>query len=68
MVTSLKNCPLVSRLTMWLDKVICFLSNMADAGSVDLDSMPPVETVVAPLPVQADEVLRSEPCCPQVEY
>ncbi len=44
------------------------LSSMADAGSVGLDSMPPVETVVASLAVQADEALRSEPRCPQPEY
>ncbi len=50
------------------DKVTCMLASMADAGSVGLDSMPPVETVVASLAVQADEALCSEPCCPQSEH
>ncbi len=57
-----------STLTMRPDKVTCMLASMADAGSVGLDSMPPVETVVASLAVQADEALRSEPCCPQPEH
>ncbi len=57
-----------SALTMRPDKVKRMLSSMADAGSVGLDSMPPVETVVASLAVQADEVLRSEPRCTQPEY
>ncbi len=57
-----------SALTMRPDKVACMLSSMADAGSVGLDSMPPVETVVASLAVQADEALRFEPHCPQPEY
>lgn len=50
------------------DKVTRMLFSMADAGSVGLDSMPRVETVVAPLAVQADEALRSEQRCPQPEY
>ncbi len=50
------------------DKVTRMLSSMADAGSVGLDSMPSVETVVASLAVQADEALHSEPRCPQPEY
>ncbi len=53
---------------MWPEKVMHTLSSMADAGSVGLDSRPPVETVVASLAVQADEALHSEPRCPQPEY